>query len=147
MRESAKRDSMWRGCWSGPLGTPQTKGRDPQDRSVIQRILLGVLILALPGTLGQAAAGPQQQISLNQYTQELDRLHTVAEACAQELSSNNPAAGSVTPPWLAQTWWYRLPRQTNRELRVAAGYPSARCFGRNLEEPTKRRERSLGRAQ
>jgi Domain of unknown function (DUF4129) len=64
---------------------------------VIQRILLGALILALPCTLGRAAAGPPQQISLNQYTQELDRLRTAAEACAQELSARNAASGRCDP--------------------------------------------------
>jgi hypothetical protein len=63
---------------------------------VIKRILLGALTVALPWTppctLGQAAAGPLQQISLHQYTQELDRLRTVAEACAQ-----NPAPGTCDP--------------------------------------------------
>jgi hypothetical protein len=58
---------------------------------VIKRILLGVT-LALPSTLGQAAAGPLQQISLNQYTQELDRVRAVVEACAQ-----NPAPGMCDP--------------------------------------------------
>jgi hypothetical protein len=59
---------------------------------VIKRILLGALTLALPCTLGHAAAGPLQQISLNQYTQQLDRLRTVAEACAQ-----NPAPATCDP--------------------------------------------------
>jgi Domain of unknown function (DUF4129) len=59
---------------------------------VIKRILLGALTLALPCTLGQAVAGPLQQISLNQYTQQLDRLRMVAEACAQ-----NPAPATCDP--------------------------------------------------
>jgi hypothetical protein len=63
---------------------------------VIKRILLDALTLALactpPCSLGQAAAGPVQQISLNQYTQQLDRLRTVADACAQ-----NPAPGTCDP--------------------------------------------------
>jgi hypothetical protein len=65
---------------------------------VIKRILLGALTLALPCTLGQAiatteaSAGSPQQISLNQYAQELDRLRTAAEACAQ-----NPAPGTCDP--------------------------------------------------
>jgi hypothetical protein len=58
---------------------------------VIKRILLGALTFALPYTAG-AAAGPPQQISLNQYTQELARLRTVAETCAQ-----NPAPGTCDP--------------------------------------------------
>lgn len=64
---------------------------------MIKRILLGALTLALPCTLGQAAAGPLQQISLNQYTQELHRLRTVSGACAQELPHNNPAPGTCDP--------------------------------------------------
>jgi hypothetical protein len=64
---------------------------------VIKRILLSALTLALPCSLGQAAAGPLQQISLNQYTQELDRLRTVADACAQELPHSNPAPGTCDP--------------------------------------------------
>jgi hypothetical protein len=69
----------------------------------MKRILLGGLTLALPCTLGQAitstatAAGPLQQISLNEYTQELDRLRTVAEACAQQLPHRNPAPGTCDP--------------------------------------------------
>jgi Domain of unknown function (DUF4129) len=63
---------------------------------VIKRILLGAVTLALPSTppcaFGQAAAGPLQQISLNQYTQDLDRLRGVAEACAR-----NPAPGTCDP--------------------------------------------------
>jgi hypothetical protein len=59
---------------------------------VIKRILLGAITLGLPCALGQAAAGPLQQISLNQYTQRLDRLRAVAEACAQ-----NPAPGTCDP--------------------------------------------------
>ncbi len=68
---------------------------------MIRQILLGALTLALPCTppctLGQAAAGPLQQISLNQYAQELDRLRTVAETCAQEFPPNNPASGKCDP--------------------------------------------------
>jgi hypothetical protein len=59
---------------------------------VIKHLLLGALTLGLPSTLGQAAAGPQQQVSLNEYTQELDRLRAVAEACAR-----NPAPGTCDP--------------------------------------------------
>jgi hypothetical protein len=59
---------------------------------VIRHLLLGALTLALPCALGQAAAGPLQQISLNQYTQEVDRLRTVTDACAQ-----NPAPGTCDP--------------------------------------------------
>jgi hypothetical protein len=62
---------------------------------VIKRISLGALLAftcAPPCTLGQAAAGPLQQISLNQYTQRLDRLRAVAEACAQ-----NRAPGTCDP--------------------------------------------------
>jgi Domain of unknown function (DUF4129) len=59
---------------------------------VIRHLLLGALTLALPCALGQAAAGPLQQISLNQYTQKVDRLRTVTDACAQ-----NPAPGTCDP--------------------------------------------------
>ena len=63
---------------------------------MIKFFFLGALTLALPCTpscaLGQAAARPLQQISLNQYTRELDRLRTVAEACAR-----NPAPGTCDP--------------------------------------------------
>jgi Domain of unknown function (DUF4129) len=68
---------------------------------VIKHISLGALTLALsctpPYDFGQAAAGPLQQISLNQYTQEINRLRTVAETCAQELPHSNPAPGTCDP--------------------------------------------------
>jgi Domain of unknown function (DUF4129) len=64
---------------------------------VIKRILLGAFILALPCALGRAATSTPQQISLNQYAQELDRLRMVAEACAQELSDRTAAAGRCDP--------------------------------------------------
>jgi len=64
---------------------------------VIQRILLGALCLGLLCSRGQAAASPLQQIGLNQYTQELDRLRTVAEACAQELAHRDAASGGCDP--------------------------------------------------
>lgn len=64
---------------------------------MIRQILLGALILALPSTLGQAATSPLQPISPNQYTQELDRLRTVAETCAQELSQRHGASGRCDP--------------------------------------------------
>jgi hypothetical protein len=72
---------------------------------VNKRILLGALILALPCTspctppcaLGQAATSPLQQISLNQYSQELDRLRTVAETCAQELPQTDAGSGRCDP--------------------------------------------------
>jgi hypothetical protein len=63
---------------------------------VIKRILLGAFSLALscapPYDFGQAVAGPLQQISLTQYTQQLNHLRTVAEACAQ-----NPSPGACDP--------------------------------------------------
>jgi Domain of unknown function (DUF4129) len=59
---------------------------------VIKRIVLGALTFALSCTLGLAAVDPLQLISLNQYTQKLDRLRTVAEACAQ-----NPAPATCDP--------------------------------------------------
>jgi hypothetical protein len=59
---------------------------------VTKRILLGALTLAFSCTLGHAATGPLQQISLSQYTQELDRLRKVTEACAQ-----NTAPGTCDP--------------------------------------------------
>jgi Domain of unknown function (DUF4129) len=64
---------------------------------VIKRIVFCALTLALPCSLGQAAAGSLQQISLTQYAQELDRLRTAAEACAEELSQRNPAPGGCDP--------------------------------------------------
>lgn len=51
--------------------------------------LLGVLTLGLPCAVGQANAttgGALRQISLAEYTKELDRVHTVVENCAQDLS-------------------------------------------------------------
>jgi hypothetical protein len=67
---------------------------------VIKRILLGALTLALactpPYDFAQTADAPLQ-ISLNQYTQKLDRLRMVAEACAQELPNNNPPTGTCDP--------------------------------------------------
>ena len=62
-----------------------------------KQILLGALIVALPCMLGQAATSPLQQISLNQYSQELDRLRIIAETCAQELSQRNAASGRCDP--------------------------------------------------
>lgn len=64
---------------------------------MIKRILLGAFILASPCALGRAAALPLQQISLNQYTQELDRLHAAAEACALELSERTAGSGRCDP--------------------------------------------------
>lgn len=65
---------------------------------MIKRILLSAAALALPCALGQAisstetATGPPQQVSLNQYTLELDRQRTVTEACAR-----NPTPGTCDP--------------------------------------------------
>jgi hypothetical protein len=67
---------------------------------VIKRILLGALTLTLglpfaPGqaiTTTEAAGSPSRQISLQEYTKELDRLRMVVEACAQELPHK------TTPP-------------------------------------------------
>ncbi len=136
---------MWRGCWSDPLWTPPTKGRDPQDPQCDQTDLTGRLsyYLALPCTLGQTAAVPPQQISLNQYTQELDRLRTVAEACAQELSQRDAASGQCDPSLVGPDVVVSITngkRAVSFEwlrdaLRLAASAETG-------EEPTKRRERS-----
>ncbi|MEA2261671.1 MAG: hypothetical protein QOJ51_4496 [Acidobacteriaceae bacterium] len=64
---------------------------------MIQRILLGALCVGLLCSRGQAAAGPLEQVGLNQYTQELDRLRTVAEGCAQELAHSDAASGRCDP--------------------------------------------------
>ena len=64
---------------------------------MIKRILLGAFILVLPCTLGRAATRPLQQISLNQYALELDRLRTALDACAQELSGRDAPAGKCDP--------------------------------------------------
>jgi hypothetical protein len=58
---------------------------------------VGAIILAVPCTPGRVAAAPVQQISLNQYSHELDRLRTVADTCAQELSPGNAASRECDP--------------------------------------------------
>ncbi len=71
---------------------------------MIKRILLGALTFALPCTLGHAAEGPLQQISLNQYTQQLDRLRTAAQVCAQ-----NPAPGTCDPSLVGPDMMVSIP--------------------------------------
>ncbi len=69
---------------------------------MIKRILLGVLALGLPYTLGRAiptagAGTSLQQISPDECKQELDRLRKVVEACAQELQQPTAATKACDP--------------------------------------------------
>jgi hypothetical protein len=69
---------------------------------VIKRILLGVLALGLPCTLGRAiattgAGTSLRQISPDECKQELDRLRTVVEDCAQELRQPTTAPKACDP--------------------------------------------------
>jgi hypothetical protein len=69
---------------------------------VIKRILLGVLALGLPCTLGRAipttgASTSLRQISPDECKQELDGLRMVVEACAQELQQRTTAPKACDP--------------------------------------------------
>jgi Domain of unknown function (DUF4129) len=69
---------------------------------VIKQILLGVLALGLPCTLGRAipttgASTSLRQISPDECKQELDRLRMVVEACARELQQPTTAPKACDP--------------------------------------------------
>jgi Domain of unknown function (DUF4129) len=119
---------------------------------VIKFFLLGALTLALPCTpsciLGQAAAAPPQQISLNQYTRELDGLRTVAEACAR-----NPAPGTCDPSLVGPDVMVSIPAGTRTvsfawlrdALRVAASAETSK--NKQNAEKEASRELSDGRSR
>jgi hypothetical protein len=117
---------------------------------VIKRILSGALTLALPWTppcaFGQAAAGPLQQISLNQYTQELHRLRVAAEACAQ-----NPAPGTCDPSLVGPDLAVSIPsgkRAVNFEwLRDALRLTASAETSKNKQNAEKEASRELNDAR
>jgi hypothetical protein len=117
---------------------------------VIKRILLSALTLALPCSLGQAAAGPPQ-ISLKQYTQEINRLRTVAEACARELPHNNPASGTCDPSLVGPDVMVSIPagtRAVNFEwLRDALRLAASAETSKNKQNAEKEASRELSDAR
>ena len=69
---------------------------------MIKRILLGVLALGLPCTLGRAIPTPGASTSLRQISpdeckQELDRLRMVVEVCAREMQQPTTAPKACDP--------------------------------------------------